>query len=534
MAGYVRVSSEEQVDNFSLDAQRRAIERRVEANGGVLVGMYTDEGVSGRLLNRPGFSAMLADAKRGRFDVLVVHKFDRFSRNRYDNMVVKAMLRRDCGIRIYSCSEQGADDDAAIGALIEGVVELIAEFYSANLANETAKGKLEAHRQGYHIGNEPYGYKKVGRDLVVDEAQATIVRRIFTLYATGEYSVHQIATLLNSEGLRPRTSAAFSRDLLRTIFDNRVYLSEVGHSTVMAPDGKKRPVNRQQPIDWLPGRHAAIIDPAVWQACRDMAVARRRKGGSPTYKPYLLRGLVECYTCTVVNRPDGPLPRAFGRMWHRSTKNRHGGWYMCDRKRRGYGECTQRPVQAVVIETAILDTLREHLKPGQDWRQRAIEAIAARCGESNLLQRLADLKTTASRMDKRYDLGLVDHDTFLTERQALQSELERLSRLIVVSGDLENAADVLNNFDAHWQACVGNTEQQNAFLASIVQRVYVNGRTPLIQFTDSYAELIEYQFADQVDNSHVTRWVPAGVRAVPRPCSAGLAVRRCSAIRHAA
>lgn len=83
-AAYVRISSEEQVGNYSLKAQKRAITAWVQAQGGTLVKTYTDEALSGRTTNRSSFQQMRKDARAGKFDALVVHKFDRFARNRTD------------------------------------------------------------------------------------------------------------------------------------------------------------------------------------------------------------------------------------------------------------------------------------------------------------------------------------------------------------------------------------------------------------------------------------------------------------------
>ncbi len=80
--GYIRISSEDQVGNFSLDAQKRAIEKWVAEQGGRLVKIYVDEAKSGTTDDRPGFLDMRRDARHGKFDALVVHTFDRLARNR--------------------------------------------------------------------------------------------------------------------------------------------------------------------------------------------------------------------------------------------------------------------------------------------------------------------------------------------------------------------------------------------------------------------------------------------------------------------
>lgn len=138
---YVRISSEEQIGNFSLDAQKRVIQSWVSSQDGTLVETYVDEGHSGRTSERPAFIQMRGDARKGKFDAIVVHKFDRFARNRTDALAIKSLLRHDYGIKVFSATEPSEDSDGAIGALIEGVMESVADWYSRNLSAETVKDK---------------------------------------------------------------------------------------------------------------------------------------------------------------------------------------------------------------------------------------------------------------------------------------------------------------------------------------------------------------------------------------------------------
>jgi site-specific DNA recombinase len=104
-SAYVRISSEDQVGNFSIDAQQRAIEAWVAAKGGMLVQLYKDEAQSGRTADRPAFQQMRRDARKGKFDAVIVHKFDRFARNRTDALAIKSLLRYDYGIKVFSVNE---------------------------------------------------------------------------------------------------------------------------------------------------------------------------------------------------------------------------------------------------------------------------------------------------------------------------------------------------------------------------------------------------------------------------------------------
>ena len=159
-AAYIRISSEEQVGNFSVDAQRRAVETWVRDRGGKIVKLYIDEAETGKNADRTEFLNMRRDAKKHKFDALIVHKFDRFARNRTDALAIKSLLRRDYGIKVFSVTEPSEDSDGAIGALIEGIMECVAEWYSRNLAEETTKGKHERAMQGYHNNQPPYGMDK--------------------------------------------------------------------------------------------------------------------------------------------------------------------------------------------------------------------------------------------------------------------------------------------------------------------------------------------------------------------------------------
>ena len=148
-AGYIRVSSEEQTENYSLPAQERAIRLYCEAHGWELVALYADEGKSAwsdDAGSRPQFAAMLADAEAGAFDAVIVHKLDRFARS---VIVALETLQRLEARRVgfVSIAEQ-MDFTTPIGKVILTTLAAFAEYYSANLSAETRKGKAERKRQG--------------------------------------------------------------------------------------------------------------------------------------------------------------------------------------------------------------------------------------------------------------------------------------------------------------------------------------------------------------------------------------------------
>jgi DNA invertase Pin-like site-specific DNA recombinase len=163
---YVRVSSEEQMQGYSLAAQERAATDYCHAHGWEVVRVYRDEGRSARTDNiakRPAFEEMLGDAERGQFDILIVHKLDRFARNL--RMTLEMLDRLESArVGFVSISEQ-MDFTSPIGKVILATLAAFAQYYSDNLSTETKKGRAERKAQGLYNGLLPFGVtKKFRRD----------------------------------------------------------------------------------------------------------------------------------------------------------------------------------------------------------------------------------------------------------------------------------------------------------------------------------------------------------------------------------
>ena len=117
------VSSQEQVDGFSLYAQLKAMRGFAAQEGWDIASEYTDAGFSARTDDRPEFQRMILDAKAGRFDIILVHKFDRFGRRRQDAVTYKALLKR-IGVRVCSVTEQ-VEPESASSVILEGILEVV-------------------------------------------------------------------------------------------------------------------------------------------------------------------------------------------------------------------------------------------------------------------------------------------------------------------------------------------------------------------------------------------------------------------------
>src|SRR5262249_33829251 len=259
-AVYVRVSSEEQLEGYSLDAQRRAAEQYCHAHGWTIVRTYADEGKSARtddLARRPEFRALLADAESGLVDVVLVHKLDRFARNLRVTLETLERLER-CRVAFASIAEN-MDFTSPIGKVILATLAAFAQYYSDNLSWETRKGKQERKEQGLYNGLLPFGLKKNADGQAVPDPETYPGLLLAMQTAAQGKTDRDVADALNAAGYRTtgnRGRNLFTKDTIRPILTNRFYLGEL-------PDGHG---------GWMPGAHAAVLDDDLFaqvQAARE-------------------------------------------------------------------------------------------------------------------------------------------------------------------------------------------------------------------------------------------------------------------------
>ena len=181
---YARYSSDNQREE-SIDGQLRDCKNYAKYNDVEIVGEYIDRAMTAKSDNRPNFQRMIRDSYKDMFDVILVWKLDRFSRDRFDSAKYKAILRQN-GVKAISATEKISDD--ASGILFESILEGYAEFYSVELAEKVKRGMTDNALKAKSNGvRAPFGYYVDENDQYqIDTETEPIVKEIYSLYVDGK------------------------------------------------------------------------------------------------------------------------------------------------------------------------------------------------------------------------------------------------------------------------------------------------------------------------------------------------------------
>jgi len=236
---------------------------------------YDDGGVSGGTLERSALKRLLADIEAGLVDVVVVYKIDRLSRSLMD--FAKLVQIFDQNEVTFVSVTQSFNTTTSMGRLTLNILLSFAQF-EREVIGERVRDKIAASRaRGMWMGGPvPLGYRVENRKLLVDEAAAATVRRVFEGFAEIG-SATRLLPILRAEGLLTKHGRPFDKGAVYKLLVNRVYLGEAVHK------GKS-----------YPGEHAAIIPQALWNQVHEIMASNphMRAGLSRNRSPALLRGLI--------------------------------------------------------------------------------------------------------------------------------------------------------------------------------------------------------------------------------------------------
>ena len=407
---YARYSSHSQTEQ-SIEGQLHDAYAYAEKCGYHVIGEYIDRALTGKNDDRPDFQRMIRDAERRQFQIIIVWKLDRFTRNRYDSAIYKQKLKK-YGVRVVSVME--AITDSPEGIILEGLLESMAEYYSANLSENIRRGQAASVAKGWYLGGPvPYGYRVEDHKLVPDDRTARIVREIYQRYADG-VGLSVIADDLNARGILSRTGSPFSVNSFSKLLPNPVYIGEYKYGGQV-----------------VPGCATPIVDPDVYaRAVSRRDRNRRAPSAGRSSVTYLLRGKSFCGLCGM------PLCGDFGT----SVNGDRYHYYVCSGRKRRLSKCPKRPEKQDYLEWYVCEQTQQYiLSPDRlpeiasavsdlynseidDSRLRELERkLRSLEGEMNLL--VGRLGTVADKFVSRINDRMEQVDAEIRETETELSKL---------------------------------------------------------------------------------------------------------------
>lgn len=403
---YARFSSANQREE-SIEAQVRACQDYAVRNRLQVIDVYSDSAKTGTNADREAFQRMIEDSSKGKFRYVVIHKLDRFSRDKYDSVTYKRKLKVN-GVTLRSVLENldGSPESLILESLLEGM----AAYYSQNLSRECLKGQMENGYKCLHNGGLPplgYDIDKATRKYVVNEKEAELVRYIFSQYAEGT-GYNKIVAHLNGMGHRTKRGNAFGKNSLHDLLKNPKYTGVYTFNLRLEKDvtGTRNP--QFKPKDewiYIEDGVPAIVDKETFDKVQaKLAENRKNAGRFKTKRVYMLSGLIRCGECG-------------SQMWGQShIDGRHRLLYQdyeCASKT--YKQiCRNRGIRKEYIENYVLDELQNTL-----FTESSIKRLAS----------MLNAYCNKIKCDSREE-----YEGAVMEVDGIRDRIEKIVRLVAESG----------------------------------------------------------------------------------------------------
>lgn len=492
---YLRVSTGQQVDRgSSLPSQEDACREYAERNGYSVANIFTDEGESARTADRPAFQEMIYQAKQPNppFQAIICYENSRFARSREDAILYKTLLRKK-GIDLIFTKQDF--DDTPAGRLLEGIIEVVDEWYSLNLAVETRRGQKQTAAQGFSCGGRPpYGLRRVevknehGRGKVrwePDPQTSPVVRQIYEDFAGGK-GQKAIAYDLNARGIpAPRGQYWTANSLHYLLFKNApAYLGQL----VFNREDNSRPGHKFKPEEeWVIVKDA--WEPIIDEETAEKVRSKRREGKKPRRKeggtPYILSGLLYCGLC--------------GASMKGSSMGRKETWryYRCHRNgMSGKAACPQKMIRQDLAEGIVLDDMKERFLSERTLLSlmRLANARTA-SGAKESQKRIRSMgKEKEALLRRKNNLlgaieeGIVDRKDVRERVSELNDGIARMEREIEAARNEAEQKPFTREECLTWKESLAgilemaSPERMEAFLKSVVERIDVTEDTLKIEY----------------------------------------------------
>ncbi len=501
---YLRVSSEEQVTNFSLDNQKDYCLREAERQEYEIVSIYREEGVSAKTIKRPQLLSLLEDCRKNKdtISAIFIYKIDRISRETFDYLAIKRRLA-EYGIRIISVTEPTEDNPT--GEFLETLLAATAKLDNATKGLRTQDGMRKRLESGWANGRAPVGYLNSlssapeSKPIIApDPEQFDLVKKSWDEMATGIYSLDLMSGYMNKLGIvikiGKRTLPISRGQQTQRIFRNKFYCGYV--------------VNKKFGIDKI-GNHQAMISEDLFYKVQAIIDGRSYTAGihqKKQHEDFPLRGQVICGICNQL------LTASFSRG--RSNKY---PYYFC-----GRGKHPSPSIPKNKFEDEFMTFMRE-LEPKanlvrlftamvkEKWQKR-YEHVAEH--QKALERELEALKELKSRIVEKNLKGIYSDEVYQEQTENIENQIlvirSSLSEAKLQKIDIDIVANFMNNFlwnlAKAWQE--GTLSQRKILTGSIYPKNVIYD-FPRFRTTDLGPC---FKLISQFKNTPPSLWVAEGTR----------------------
>lgn len=452
---YARYSSDKQTED-SIEAQVRACKDYAAVKGYNVIDVYSDEAVSGKgskTASRTQYQKMLRDCKKGTFNTILIHKYDRIARNVGEHVNLTAKLH-DMNIELIATAQDFGNSNEA--KIMRTLMWSLSEYYIDNLATETRKGLKETALKGLHNGGyAPFGYDVVNQQYVINELEAVFVRKMFNACLNREGYKNIIQELENC-GITGKRGKPIKYPQIYEILRNEKYTGVYVYSEKQEKNraDRRRKPNAIRIENALP----IIIDKAQFDEVQKIMNERKQAGRKADY---LCSGLVYC-ECGA--KMHGMRSERKGHTYH---------YYYCSKKCGApsvrmdkLDEIAKNYLYELLSEgnqVLIADTLRTYKNSEKD-RIESFNAL--------IVEKIADKQQRYDNLMKNLSSGVLPSEVVTDigeEMKLIKAEIEALK-------SAEPPKDYTVEHVRNWLTSLKNSDE-DAAVRLLIERIDIKNKT---------------------------------------------------------
>jgi len=486
---YARVSSDSDEQLNSLDNQISYYENFIrKINAWKFVPGYIDEGLSGiSTKKRENFNRMIEDSQDGVFDLIVTKEISRFARNTLDSLqYTRELLSNGVGVFFQNDNINTLDEDSELRL---SIMSSIAQDELRKLSSRVKFGHQQAIKSSVVLGNNNmFGYRKENKHLVIDEAEAEMIREVYELYATGNYSFKQIENVLWDKGYRNHNGNKIAHSTLSAILTNPKYKGYYCGNKVRVIDMFTKKQKFLPPEEWVMFKDEsgeivpAIVSEELWETANEIWIRRskdvRTRQGICNTKN-LLTGKLYCTEC------GSPFYR-------RDSKDKQGNsnsrWVCSGKIKNGKDSCSSEGIYEKEIVPILFDVFKDTKADVEALADEYMRMYLEVNQDDSVSKKITALKKQIEKIQRKKQKLLEmmldeklseDNFTQMTEQcteemKTAENELSELEQVMDKSNELKSHIDNIRSVLSQAQEAAADGIITKEFVEKYIDKIYVD------------------------------------------------------------